>query len=309
MSWRQQQTAIMTDSLSGAMGVTAAACDMLLGFLDEERFSSTEALADQLTDLALQVLTAQSGMASLVNLFNAVFLAIGQQRPREAQKSVRKVILAFQDHQQTARQQIIKSAAALLAPSTTVITTSASSTVRAALVAASEERQSMHVFCTESRPLFEGRQQATALAEAGLAVTLIVDAAFYANLDQIQLALLGGDGLTSAGLVSKIGTAGLAVCCRSWGIPCYVLADTYKIWPADLGDQPIHQRRPAEIWNDAPDTLTLQNHYFDVTPWTAISGIITENGILPAEAILTKSRKIVVHPRLQSVMTQVRSTL
>ena len=86
---------------------------------------------------------------------------------------------------------------------------------------------------------------------------------------------------------NKIGTLGVAILARHYGIPFYVLGPTSTI---DLncpdGDSiVIEERNPEEItdmWyasRMAPEGVKAYNPAFDVTPHDLITAIITEKGI------------------------------
>ncbi|GAB4527609.1 MAG: initiation factor 2B [Anaerolineae bacterium] len=310
MTWRDQQAKIMIDKVSGAVDLTQATARMLLDFATDQAGKSVDDLLASLQQVGREILTAQSGMSSLVSLFNRVFFAISAEfDPDAVPLVVRETVHAFLREQEDAQNALRRKAAALLPANVCVLTHSSSSTVYHTLLNARKAGRNPRVICLEARPLYEGRQQAKRLADSGIQVTLIVDSAAYANLRDVELVLVGADSLTGEGVVSKVGTAGLAVCAQSLGIPCYFLADTTKLWPAALGEQPIHERAPQDVWPDAPENIRIQNRFFDVTPWSAIAGVVTEYGLLSAEEVQAQSQDRPVHRLLQDIVAEVRSTV
>lgn len=149
------------------------------------------------------------------------------------------------------------------------------------------------VFVDETRPLLQGaRLTAFELAYAGVDVTLICDnmASAVMRSGRVQAVLVGCDRVAANGdTANKIGTSGVAVLARHYGIPFYVCAPTSSI---DLNtpsgaDIPIEQRSPAEVtekWFAQPMApqkgVRVFNPAFDVTEAGLISAIITEYGIL-----------------------------
>jgi len=310
MNWRDQLAAIMLDHVEGASGLTQATARMLVSFLDEENHTSVQSLSAALQELARQILTAQSGMASLVTLFNRVFFALGTADDIDlARRQIRSQLGDFQERLASHRQACSRLAAALIAPDTVVMTHSASSIVADAILRAVAGGCAVRVVATESRPLYEGRRLAERLAAAGVDVTLIVDAAAYANLAGVGMILLGTDSLTPPGVVSKIGSAGLAVCARTMDVPCYFLADLSRIWPAALGEQPIHERAPVEVWPESPPGVRVQNRFYDLTPWSAVYGIVTENGLLSPVQVQRLCHEQEAHPLLEEIVATVRSSV
>ena len=106
----------------------------------------------------------------------------------------------------------------------------------------------------------------------------------------IDLVITGTDRVAANGDVcNKIGTLGVAILARHYGIPFYV-ACPYSTIDHDMesGDQiPIEERDPEEIvkWGGhrtAPDNVSVRSPAFDVTPNELVTGLITEKGILRA---------------------------
>jgi Predicted translation initiation factor 2B subunit, eIF-2B alpha/beta/delta family len=86
---------------------------------------------------------------------------------------------------------------------------------------------------------------------------------------------------------NKIGTSGVAILAKHYGIPFYVLGPTSTIDPAcpDGDHIPVELRDPEEIRSKwyaepmAPAGVKCYNPAFDVTDHSLITGIITEKGI------------------------------
>lgn len=86
---------------------------------------------------------------------------------------------------------------------------------------------------------------------------------------------------------NKIGTSGVAVLAKYYGIPFYVLGPTSTIdMDCPTGKEiKIEERDPAEVtekWYTrrmAPEGIHVYNPAFDVTSAELITAIITEKGI------------------------------
>ena len=149
----------------------------------------------------------------------------------------------------------------------------------------------LKVFADETRPLLQGaRLTAYELHRAGVDVTLICDnmASMVMKNGWVQACFVGCDRVAANGdTANKIGTSGVAILAKHYGVPFYVLGPTSTI---DLdcptgADIPIELRDPGEIrsmWYRepmAPEGVKCYNPAFDVTDHTLISGIVTEKGI------------------------------
>ena len=147
------------------------------------------------------------------------------------------------------------------------------------------------VFADETRPLLQGaRLTAYELCSAGIDVTLICDnmASSVMKNGWVQAVFVGCDRVAGNGdAANKIGTSGLAIIAKHYGIPFYVCAPTSTIDMKAESDKdiPIEIRDGEEItdmWYKermAPENIGVYNPAFDVTDHSLITGIITEKGI------------------------------
>ena len=174
------------------------------------------------------------------------------------------------------------------------LATSQYGTALGPLLLGRERGMQFRVFADETRPLLQGaRLTSYELHKAGVDVTLICDnmASMVMKNGWVQACFVGCDRVAANGdAANKIGTSGVAILAKHYGIPFYVLGPTSTI---DLscpdGDHiPIELRDPAEIrekWYAEPMALPeipCYNPAFDVTDHTLISGIVTEKGICRA---------------------------
>jgi methylthioribose-1-phosphate isomerase len=150
-----------------------------------------------------------------------------------------------------------------------------------------------HVFADETRPLLQGsRITAAELKAAGIPVTVICDnmAATVMSQGRVRGVIVGTDRVAANGdVANKIGTLGVAVLAKHFGIPFFVAAPTSSI---DLslatGKQiPIEERDANEIAEGlgrrtAPQDVSFYNPAFDVTPAELVTAIITERGVARA---------------------------
>ena len=157
-----------------------------------------------------------------------------------------------------------------------------------------ERGMAFKVFSDETRPLLQGaRLTSYELQKAGIDVTLICDnmASIVMKNGWVQACFVGCDRVAANGdTANKIGTSGVAILAKHYGIPFYVLGPTSTI---DLscpdGDRiPIELRDPNEIrekWYAEPMALPevkCYNPAFDITDHSLITGIVTEKGICRA---------------------------
>jgi len=147
------------------------------------------------------------------------------------------------------------------------------------------------VYADETRPLLQGaRLTAWELLEAGIDVTLICDnmASVVMKQGKVQAVLVGADRVAANGdSANKIGTSGVAVLARHYGIPFYIHAPLSTVdLECPTGEEIRIEERPAEevtekfyIKRMAPEGVKVYNPAFDVTDASLITGIVTEKGI------------------------------
>lgn len=159
------------------------------------------------------------------------------------------------------------------------------------LFLAKERGIELHAWCDETRPLLQGaRLTAYELQRAGIDCTLICDnmASLVMKQGKINACFVGCDRVARNGdTANKIGTSGVAILAKHYGIPFYVLGPSSTIdFSCPDGDHiPIELRDAAEIKEKffaQPTSLPevkCYNPAFDVTDHSLITAIVTEKGI------------------------------
>ena len=162
------------------------------------------------------------------------------------------------------------------------------------MLLAKEKGINVKVFADETRPLLQGaRLTSYELYKAGVDVTLICDnmASMVMKNGWVQACFVGCDRIAANGdAANKIGTSGVAVLAKHYGIPFYVLGPSSTIdLDCKCGDDiVIELREEDEIRTKfyekpmAPIGVKCFNPAFDVTDHELIAGIITEKGIVRA---------------------------
>ncbi len=167
-------------------------------------------------------------------------------------------------------------------------------TALAPIYLGTERGYGFHVFADETRPLLQGaRLTAWELQAAGVDVTVICDsmASFVMKQGRVQAALVGCDRVAANGdVANKIGTSGVAILARHYGIPLYVFAplSTVDLSCPRGADIHIEERPPEEVTEKwyarrmAPQGVKVLNPAFDVTGSELVTAIVTEKGIARA---------------------------
>jgi len=171
------------------------------------------------------------------------------------------------------------------------IATSRYGTALGPILLGHERGMDLRAFICETRPLLQGaRLTAYELSRAGVDCTLICDnmASMVMKERKIDAVFAGCDRIARNGdVANKIGTSGLAVLAKHYGIPFYIFgpSTTFDADCATGADIEIELRKPDEIKEMffekpmAPADVKCYNPAFDVTEYGLITAIITEKGV------------------------------
>jgi len=171
------------------------------------------------------------------------------------------------------------------------LATSEYGTATAPMYLAHEHGVRFRIYADETRPLLQGaRLTSWELQQAGLDVTLIADTmtAYVMDAGLIDLVIVGTDRVAANGdVANKIGTLGVAILARHFGIPFYVALpfSTIDFNTPTGAEIVIEERDPDEVRSfgqrpTAPPDVKVRNPAFDVTPNHLVSGFITDRGMV-----------------------------
>lgn len=171
-------------------------------------------------------------------------------------------------------------------------------TATAPMYLAHEHGKTIHVYCDETRPLLQGaRLTAFELTDAGIDTILQCDnmASYAMKQGLIDIIFVGCDRVAANGdFANKIGTSGVAILAKHYGVPFYVCAPSSTIdMSTPTGEDIVIEQRDSgevtDMWYTSkmshPDVKVL-NPAFDVTDHTLVTGIITEKGIFKPEELV-----------------------
>ncbi|MFC1941127.1 hypothetical protein ACFLWL_01770 [Chloroflexota bacterium] len=144
---------------------------------------------------------------------------------------------------------------------------------------------------TRSGPGRTGERTAQELGVYGIPLIFIDDTAMGLYLSTINKVVVGTDRICAdSKVINGIGTYQLALAAKSTKIPFYVVCDTLKFDPR-LGSTEVNleEKEPSEVVEPGrlPPEVKVKNPYFDITPLELVTGIVTENGLLAAEEVIS----------------------
>eukprot|EP00003_Mantamonas_plastica_P002476 TRINITY_DN1187_c0_g1_i6.p1 TRINITY_DN1187_c0_g1~~TRINITY_DN1187_c0_g1_i6.p1 ORF type:complete len:170 (+),score=50.04 TRINITY_DN1187_c0_g1_i6:121-630(+) len=158
-------------------------------------------------------------------------------------------------------------------------------------------KTNFQVMVTESRPDNSGYKMAEKLDEAGIPVTLVLDAAVANCMESVDVVITGAEGVVeSGGIINKIGTCQTAIIASVLKKPFYVAAESFKfarLFPLNQRDLPetnLNQDKIAECSSDdikdrMPLNVDTHNPIYDYTPPEYITLLFTDLGVLTPSAV------------------------
>ncbi len=170
----------------------------------------------------------------------------------------------------------------------------------------------VHVWVDETRPRNQGASlTAWELGQHGVPHTVIADntGGHLLQHGMVDMVIVGTDRVTAHGDVcNKIGTYLKALAAHDNGVPFYVALPTPTIdWTIQDGvkEIPIEERAAEEVTHISglcddgqvrsvqltPQGSRAANYGFDVTPARLVTGLITERGVVAANAVAMQALK------------------
>jgi translation initiation factor 2B subunit (eIF-2B alpha/beta/delta family) len=137
--------------------------------------------------------------------------------------------------------------------------------------------KSLNIFCTESRPVMEGRRLAEKLSKAHHKVFLISDMAAFSVIQRVEILAFGCDSITPRGIINKIGTAALAEFGQRQGRMNCFIGTTEKVL-GDWDDDFLLRQGPREEIYSGDEVVQVENYYFDLTPSSFVGRLFLETG-------------------------------
>jgi translation initiation factor 2B subunit (eIF-2B alpha/beta/delta family) len=301
MNMPQLLQRLRTDNVSGATTLVESALDILETFAAQESSQTPHEFVMALETLIDAVLAAQPSMAVMINLAQQVLQACPDDLPLTTiRQQLQQTLTACRCDLRASTAALCQQALAILPPQSTVLTYSNSATVTAALRYAHEHGRIRRVLLSESRPAYDGRPQALALLAYGMTVEYGIDMALFERLAEATVVVVGADAIFPEHLVNKLGTHALMQLAQLQGIPCFSLCAANKFLPTAASALLCITEHPGrEVWPEAPDGLTISNHYFDTTPLVLLSGIVSDQGSYTPEALRLLLQQQELSPALQ----------
>ncbi|KAG6441773.1 translation initiation factor eIF-2B subunit alpha [Manduca sexta] len=187
-----------------------------------------------------------------------------------------------------ARGKVAKQALTFISDGCKILTHSRSRVVLQAMLEAAKANRRFQVFVTVSAPDNTGEIMHKQLVEAGIDATLILDSAVGYIMEQVDIVMLGAEGVTeSGGIINKVGTYSIGISALELKKPVFVLTESFKfarIYPLNQQDVPKEFKYLSSTLKSGKD-LSKEHPLVDYTPPAYITLLFTDLGILTPSAV------------------------
>ncbi|XP_077261054.1 eukaryotic translation initiation factor 2B subunit delta [Temnothorax americanus] len=182
-----------------------------------------------------------------------------------------------------------------------ILTYGYSSLIRKILVEAHAAGKQFRVIVVDGRPWLEGKEQLRRLAKHGIDCSYILINALSFVMPEVSKVFLGAHAILANGAVmSRVGTAQVALIAKAFNVPVLVACETHKSCERVQTDSIVHNElgNADELVNHQPNgkrsllsnwrtkkSLNLLNITYDVTPADLVTAVVTELAILPCTSV------------------------
>ena len=138
-----------------------------------------------------------------------------------------------------------------------------------------KDNNKLKITVCESRPKLEGRIFAKTLLKKKIKTELITDFMAGSYVPLVDAVITGADSvLLNGNIVNKTGSKTLALLCRHYKKPFYVITLKNKFTTLKTFNPP--KENPDEIWNIKNGNLRIQNIYFEIVERDLITAVISD---------------------------------
>ncbi|XP_050097598.1 translation initiation factor eIF-2B subunit delta [Anopheles aquasalis] len=213
----------------------------------------------------------------------------------------------IRDHMEKAEEAICISVQEKIYDGDVILTYGCSSLIKHILEEANRREKRFRVIIVNARPREEEHEMLEQLVRQGVhCVCVLINAVSYV-MPEVTKVLLGAHALLANGSVmSRVGTAQIALVAKAYNVPVLVCCETHKFTervqtdafvynelgnPCELvmapkgGHRDLSEAKPMLAGWETISSLTILNLHYDVTPPELVTAVVTEVAILPCTSV------------------------
>uniref|UniRef100_A0A336LY21 Translation initiation factor eIF2B subunit delta n=1 Tax=Culicoides sonorensis TaxID=179676 RepID=A0A336LY21_CULSO len=245
---------------------------------------------------------------TMTNALRYIKYQLTQLKNEDRDETKREILLEaidtyIRDQIEKAAQAISISVQEKIADGDVIMTYGCSSLIKHILEAARARNVDFRVIVVDARPRHEGQEMLKRLIAEGIDCTCVLINAVGFIMPEVTKVLLGAHALLANGYVmSRVGTAQIALIAKSFNVPVLVCCETHKFSERVQTDAFVYNeigdpedlvvkegkngmtKDPLANWESVRH-LTPLNLCYDVTPPELVTAVVTEVAILPCTSV------------------------
>lgn len=297
--WESDLAQMRADRYSTSVDRARMALELLTTAVSESEPIGAISYRKWLLRTGRELIGALPDHATVLRMVNDMLWATDEAvSAAEMHATALRFLQVYQERQMCDEEQLAKHAADRLSDYGAVMVYAHNSLVRRSLILARAHRDSLHVLCSEGRPLLKGTVLAAELSAADVKVTIGVDMALFGWLDRVQALVVGAEALSTEGVLAKLGVAALVGAAVERGIPCYVLCRSVQFLPMGFSlANLVAEGDPSQVMPQDSGAV-VSNVMHSIAPLAPLT-VITEAGELDTESLLRQLRAVRVYSGLR----------
>ncbi|MGB5847318.1 MAG: hypothetical protein WBH40_02455 [Ignavibacteriaceae bacterium] len=253
---------IISDSISGSSEILTKLNKFLLSNFKEKKL-----IIESLSAASIKL----SHFAVIKNYINEINMLLSSDNNEHLADYLRN----YQQVENLIINKIFTKIYKKLPSAKTILTISKSGTLSNVIKLWHKNRANLKIIITESRPANEGKLMAKELLKYGLRVEMITDAMVGIFVPKADAAIVGADVVLNNGnVINKTGSLALALLCKYYKKPFYVLAAKSKF--VNKKRHKTYEESSERIWKYVNPNLTTTNIPFEEIDRRFITEIISE---------------------------------
>jgi len=275
--------------IQGASNIARAGLRALDYVAKNSKAKNKKAFTKELYEAINKLIASRETEPMLKNVLKYVFYKLKEISGDNYKQEIKRIIRGLRGRTQEAKESVFEIGSNIVKRGDVVLTHCHSSNVMGIL----KKAKPKHVFCTETRPRFQGRLTAKELVSDGINTTMIVDSAVVDYIKEVDKVLLGCDMITPNSVVNKVGSRLIGLLCEKYDIPLYICSTSFKFDPASVIGKGvgIEERSPSEVWRNPPRKLKILNPAFDSIDYDNITSFINELGLFSPDSLFISLRE------------------
>jgi len=276
--------------IQGASNIELAAIDTIKGYIIKSELIGEEFIKELIENIN-HLIQQRPNEPKLRNSLNFILMEAKNHKFDGNHLKLIAEINGYEEKTENGNKRICEIASNIIVNGGKYLTHCHSSMVEYMFKTAHDRGIDFEVYCTETRPRYQGRITAKNLSDYGIKTTMIVDSSVTHYLKEIDYFFTGADVVFPDGsIMNKVGTNLISSVCPRYSTPHIVLTTTHccEIDSLLMLTEKVEEREASEVWaaiDGRPKNLSIKNPAFDIVPHELIDKFITEEGVFSPESL------------------------